>query len=283
MPELPEVETVCRDLEAALPRGAVAAVLVRFPGIVKSNGAVPAELLRGRKVSGVSRRGKCALIRFGDDVHLVVHLGMSGCLRVERMAAALPDHTHLIVRFRGSRRELRFQDPRRFGFLRLCLGSPSREDGFVSRLGPEPLDLSPREFWRRIHLRRRMLKALLLDQKFIAGLGNIYVDESLYLARLHPRRNSATIDRRDSDRLLRAVRRVLRDAIEAGGTSLRDYRRPGGDAGRFQRRLRVYGRQGTPCPRCGAVFIKEFMHGRGTHYCPVCQAGSPPTRCLLQE
>lgn len=275
MPELPEVETVCSDLRRELLGMTVASVQVRFPGIVQSDGFSPRSVLRGKTVSSVGRRGKCALIRFGEDLCLILHLGMSGHLRIERRNRPLADHTHLIVRLRGTRKELRFQDPRRFGFLRLHRGNPTENDPFVSRLGPEPLVISRGKFWDLLCSRRRMLKPLLLDQCFVAGLGNIYADESLYLARLHPRRNSSTLDRQDSDRLLRCIKRVLREAIRAGGTSVRNYRRPGGTGGMFQRRLRVYGREGLPCRRCRTPVAKEFLHGRGTHFCPACQVESP--------
>jgi formamidopyrimidine-DNA glycosylase len=274
MPELPEVETVCRDLRRALLGLTVSSIDVRFPGILESRTASPQSVLRGRTVSSIGRRGKCALIHFGDGACLLVHLGMSGHLRVEGIDHPLPNHTHFMVRFQGVQRELRFQDPRRFGFLRLHARGPVEQDPFIARLGPEPLEVTRGKFWESVRSRRRMLKPLLLDQSFLAGLGNIYVDESLYLARLHPQRNSSTLDPEDSNRLLRSIKRILREAIRAGGTSVRDYRRPGGTEGVFQRRLRVYGREGLPCRRCRTPVVKEFLHGRGTHFCPACQVNS---------
>lgn len=270
MPELPEVETVCEDLRRHLTGLTISSVKLRFPGIFSANGSSPASL-GGRTISSIGRRGKCVVIRFDGVVHLLVHLGMSGRLGVWQHGRPLLDHTHFVVHFRGTDLELRFQDPRRFGFLRLHRGDPAEGDPFVSRLGPEPLEISRAGFWERLHSHRRMLKSLLLDQTFLAGLGNIYVDESLYLARLHPRRNSSSLEREDSDRLLRSIRRVLREAIRAGGTTLRDYRRPEGGAGAFQRRLRVYGRQDLPCRRCRTTIVKEVFQGRGTHFCPHCQ------------
>jgi formamidopyrimidine-DNA glycosylase len=271
MPELPEVETVCRDLRERLLGSCVSRVEVRFPDIVETGGLPPGPLLEGRTISSVSRRGKCALVGYDGDIHLVFHLGMTGRLAVESAAAPLAKHTHLVLSFHGNPYQLRFQDPRRFGFVRIHRGEHARTDPFVARLGPEPLDLHRAEFQRLIAGRKRMLKPLLLDQSFVAGLGNIYVDESLYLAGLHPRRNSGTLHRKDSERLLRSVKRVLRDAIRSGGTTLRDYRRPSGGTGRFQRRLRVYGREGKPCRRCRTPIEKVWFHGRGTHYCPRCQ------------
>jgi len=271
MPELPEVETVCRDLRERILGSTVSRVDVRFPGILETGGEPAESILGGRTVSSVSRRGKCALVHFTGDLHLVVHLGMSGVLSVAPEDVPPANHTHLVVAFDRCPHQLRFQDPRRFGFVRVHHGTEAGEDPFVARLGPEPLDLGCAAFRRLIGTKKRMLKALLLDQSFVAGLGNIYVDESLYLARLHPRRNSGTLDREDADRLLRSMKRVLRDAIRSGGTTLRDYRRPSGDTGTFQRRLRVYGREGRRCRRCGSLIEKEWLHGRGTHFCPGCQ------------
>jgi len=271
MPELPEVETVCRDLRARLLGSCVSRVDVRLPGFVQTAGPAAGSILEERTVSSVSRRGKCALVGFDGEVHLVFHLGMSGRLTVEPGDTPTANHTHLILGFRESPFQLRFQDPRRFGFVRLHHGADAGTDPFVARLGPEPLDLGRAQFRRLMAGKKRMLKPLLLDQSFVAGLGNIYVDESLYLAGLHPRRNSATLLGKDSERLLRSMKQVLRSAIRSGGTTLRDYRRPSGDTGTFQRRLRVYGREGKPCQRCRTPIEKEWFHGRGTHFCPRCQ------------
>jgi formamidopyrimidine-DNA glycosylase len=275
MPELPEVETVVRELRAVLPGRTVVRAALTAPDLLRA-GSEPLSALAGLRVGEVRRRGKAILVSGtraeGDPADadvLVVHLGMTGrltWLATGGAGAATGDHLHARWIFSDGS-ELRYHDPRRFGFL--FAGSASAA-GEALRIGPDPFEITPAELARRLAGRRAPLKALLLDQRLVSGLGNIYVDESLYLVRLHPllpgdraARHAAVI--------LAAARRVLARAIRARGTTLRDYRRPDGATGEFQVRLRVYGRDGDACARCGRTIVKSTVAGRGTHHCPGCQ------------
>jgi formamidopyrimidine-DNA glycosylase len=273
VPELPEVETVVRDLRPCLVGRRLASVkqtsrhALRLRWRPAWNAASA-----GRRVGGVERRGKWILIRLDDDKTLVVHLGMTGQLTVGPAEAPIADHTHLIFSLDGGERELRFRDIRRFGSVTLFDGPQVLDDFFVrSGLGPEPFDL-PKKYWReRLRATRRNLKAVLLDQGVVAGVGNIYADESLFQARLHPARPARDLDDAESERLRRAVAAVLRRAIERRGSSIRDYVGGSGLRGEYQNEFRVYGRTGEPCPRCGAAIACLRLAGRSSHFCPICQ------------
>ncbi len=273
MPELPEVETVVRDLRPCLAGRLLSEVRrtsrhsLRTPWRPAWNAAVA-----GRHVFGVERRGKWIVVALENDKLLVFHLGMTGQLTVAPAATPLADHTHLIFSLDDGERQLRFRDIRRFGSVRLFPARQALEDFFVaSGLGPEPFDLSAK-YWRDcLRATKRCLKAVLLDQSVAAGIGNIYADESLFQARLHPSRLACHLDDADCDRLRRAVAEVLRRAIERRGSSIRDYVGGSGLRGEYQNEFRVYGRTGEPCPRCGAAIECLRLAGRSSHFCPTCQ------------
>ncbi len=273
MPELPEVETVRRGLEPLLVGRRLGRVLVREPRLRRP---VPLDLdrrLRGRTVLAVERRGKYLVLRL-DRGALLAHLGMSGSFRRCARSEPLRRHDHLRIGL-DRRTELRFHDPRRFGMV-LPIDGPLEEAPPLVRLGPEPLGpaFHAEHLLRLARTRRRRtpLHAFLLDQTVVAGIGNIYASEALFLAGLAPGRAAGRLTRPRAERLVEAVRRVLREAIAAGGTTLRDHHDLDGEEGWFARELRVYGRAGEPCPACGAAIRRQDVRGRSAFRCPTCQS-----------
>ena len=277
VPELPEVETLAADLRPQLVGRTVTACDVRFPTIVRhpTPERFTAELV-GRRIKAVTRRGKYILHHLdggpGEDTLLVVHLGMTGQWRCVRPDAPEPDHLHAVLALDGGC-QLRYRDVRRFG--RLLLGS---EPELVAarklpRLGPEPLDpdFTPAGLYRRLHARRAPLKALLLDQKVVAGVGNIYADESCFRARVRPDRPANSLSRRAVGRIHVALGALLHEAIANRGSSVDSYRDAWGKMGREQELLQVYGRGGEPCLRCGRPLSVVRLAGRTTVFCRRCQ------------
>ena len=215
----------------------------------------------------LDRLGKRILIRIEGGGLLVVHLGMTGRLLLEPVDLAPAIHTHVRMTFEGLSEELRFRDPRRFGGLWYF---PAGANGHLKALGPDALSIRV-PVLREITKRRRQIKALLMDQQVISGLGNIYCDEALFSARIHPLTIAATLKQDQIKDLACSIRKILRASIESGGSTLSDYRRPDGREGEFQQRHRVYDREGKPCVRCGAKVRRILAAGRSTHFCPKCQ------------
>ena len=271
MPELPEVETVVRCLRPRLAGREVRQVRVFFPPVVRRPGAAGLRPLRGRTVLGIGRRGKLIIIRFSGGLSLLFHLKMTGQLFFCEPGAPRDKHTRLAIAFRDPGRELRFRDVRKFGFAMALATAEAGSAPELSRLGPEPLSLGLAEFRRAFAGRRGRIKARLLDQGIVAGIGNIYADEILFEARIHPETDVSRLGAASWRRLWPAVGLVLRRAIRHRGTTLRDYRDGDGEPGGFQSRLRVYGREGEACPRCGAAVRLVRVAGRSSHYCPRCQ------------
>ena len=274
MPELPEVETVVRGLRAAGLEGArIAGVTVRWPGSVA--GATPAAFaaaLRGRTIRRLTRRAKYIVAALDDGRHLLVHLRMTGQFRVER-AGTRPDAHDRVILTLNDDRQVVFHDTRKFGRFRLT----SDPQAHLAALGPEPLaaNFTVAALRRRLAGRRRLIKPLLLDQTCVAGLGNIYVDESLWRARLHPCRRADTVTPAETRRLHAAIRAVLAQAVRAQGTSLGDgatnFYGVAGRRGRHADALQVFRRTGLPCPRCGHAIARIVVGQRGTHLCQQCQ------------
>ncbi len=283
MPELPEVETVVRALAPVLPGRTVVRARLTAPDLYR-RGSRRVGTLAGARIEGVERFGKAILIRTAHPQGprlLVVHLGMTGkLLFVAAGARQAPREAHLHARILFSDgSELRYVDPRRFGYFFVGDGAAVAAS---FDFGPDPFAMRPRELARRLSGRRAPLKALLLDQRIVSGLGNIYVDELLFATRIHPLTPGDTAAPAAA-RLLRAARVILERAIAANGTTIRDYRRPDGSSGAFQLRLSVYGREGEPCRRCRTVIARIEVSQRGTHLCPHCQpapvsAGKRPPR-----
>lgn len=286
MPELPEVETIRRGLEAVLPGTEIAGVALFRPEVVAFPDAEEFSRFFPGKVWGrPGRRGKYLLLEVADRV-LVISLRMTGqvvFLPAQAGSPAgggdngpeadvLPPHTHVLWHLAGGAR-LRFTDQRRFG--RLYLVRPEQVEKLtpVGKLGPEPLDpaFTPERLGKILSGHRRPLKALLLDQSLVAGIGNIYADEILFAAGISPLRPAAEVRPEEVTRLHLAAREILHEAIALGGTTVRNYLDGHGQAGGFQERLAVYGRNGQPCYRCGQPVVYLRLGGRGTCYCPCCQ------------
>ncbi len=284
MPELPEVENIAAGLREAVAGARLERVEIRRPGIIK--GLHRRRWRRfladvtGHRIACVTRRAKRLIITSDNGLTLLFQLGMTGkfLLDLEETspaAEALHKHTQVILHLQNGS-GVHFIDMRRFGRLWLLDGlDPDDPDEAMTAaglgpLGPEALEMDADAFRQRLRA-QRSVKALLLDQGRIAGLGNIYADEALFAAGVHPTRCCCEIDGDAARRLLRQVKSVLRRAIRAGGTTFSDYRSPYGDMGRFRRRLQVYQRRGEPCRKCGTRIEKMVVAGRGTHFCPACQ------------
>jgi formamidopyrimidine-DNA glycosylase len=272
VPELPEVETVVRDLR---PRLVGRRLTVREVGAQRLRlpwSAEWSDLLVGRRVEAVSRRGKWIVVELRGGLFLVIHLGMTGQLTVVPAKSPRANHTHVVFAVQPGSEQLRFRDIRRFGSARVF---PDREalDRFFqdAGLGPEPFDVEPAYFRDQLARTERCLKAVLLDQRVVAGVGNIYADESLFEARLHPTRLGCRTTAAEADRLRRSVQKVLHRAIERRGSSIRNYVGGAGLKGQYQEEFRVYSRAGQPCPRCRTPIERIRLAGRATHYCPQCQ------------
>jgi formamidopyrimidine-DNA glycosylase len=272
MPELPEVETVRRALEIELAGRSVATVNGRS---IAMRRPLDVERLRsvlpGRVFDRPRRRGKFLLLDCAPDGSLLCHLGMSGRIMLAARTADRLPHTHLIVGLDDGR-ELRFVDPRRFGLIHWLEPGDEAGDPSLARLGIEPLDpLAEKALPPLLHRRRAPVKSLLLDQHLVAGVGNIYAAEALWRAGIHPRRAGHRISMARLTRLAAAVRQVLAEAVDEGGTTIRDYATPDGNFGYFAVKLAVYGRQGEPCTRCGTTVRSAVIGGRTTAWCPRCQ------------
>jgi len=275
MPELPEVEATRRHLAPVLMGASIARVEVRRARMVRRQER-PADLperLVGRAITRVGRRGKFVLIDLSGDFVWILHLGMSG-----RIALADPDepeaaHTNVVVALHGGP-EVRFVDPRTFGFTAVYTPEEYAASS-LARLGPDALDELPRApaLARALAGRSAPIKPLLLDQRVVAGIGNIYADEMLWRARLHPARPGGSLDRDEVSRLRAAVRPVLEAGLRHGGTSLDDlaYLLPDGRAGEYLSRLRAYGREDLPCRRCRNPIRRTVLRQRSTFFCPECQ------------
>ena len=261
MPELPEVETVVRSLRPSIVGRRI--TNAKFTGLRVLIGSArkTANALIGRKIVAVERHGKFISIRL-DRGFLVVHLGMTGRLLID---GALSKWTHAI--FTLDRGTLLYEDPRQFGRIEYGDELPAR----VAALGPEPLEVSLEEFTRRLKQRKSPVKAVLLNQAVVRGVGNIYADEALFRAGVHPKRLASSLRANRAERIYLAMREVLAEAIESRGSSVSSYVDAEGRQGSFQADHRVYQRTGEPCVNCGAPIRRIIVGQRSTHYCPKCQ------------
>jgi len=280
MPELPEVETIRRGLLPQVAGKTIAAVEI-CPDAKgcrhlrrDEKGDFP-DRVKGRKVEGISRRGKYLLFHLDDDAVLVVHLGMSGQLLYREGKGERPRHARIVFRFRP-RGIVFFNDPRKFGEVYLYSPREGRKAVDPFSLGPEPLNdlFTPAALKKALKGKKSPIKAALLDQRVVAGMGNIYTDEALFRSGIHPRKAAGDLGPEQIRQLHREIRRVLREAIRLQGTSAADrqYVDTEGRLGRFQNRLRVYQRAGLPCPACGTPIETLRLAGRTAHFCPRCQA-----------
>jgi formamidopyrimidine-DNA glycosylase len=270
VPELPEVETTRRGIEAHVSGQTIASVEVRQP---KLRWRVPQGLpqkLKDARIDGLDRRGKYLLFKTSSGT-LIVHLGMSGSLRMVRNGVPPQAHDHVDVRL-GNGLTLRLRDPRRFGAVLWTPSDPLRHP-LLSALGPEPLSEGFDGAWlsQRARGRRAAVKTLIMNSHVVVGIGNIYASEALFLAGINPARPAGRISARRFDRLAEAVKQVLEEALEQGGTTLRDFVNGAGEPGYFAQSLRVYGRQGEPCLNCGAPVRARVLAQRASYYCSRCQ------------
>ena len=260
MPELPEVETVVRTVEPRIAGRRIISASFNSRYVTPGNRSALAARLAGRYIESVRRRGKFIVISL-DRGTLAVHLGMTGRLLVSGQPG---EYTHGVFTLDDG--QILYDDPRQFGRIEWSAGPPKR----VARLGPEPLEIGIEEF--RVRLKRKArIKALLLNQTFLAGLGNIYADESLFKAGIHPLASAAKLTAPRAARLHQAIRETLMQAIAMGGSSISDYVDGNGERGWFQIQHCVYGREGEPCRRCGAPIRRIVVSQRGTHFCAKCQ------------
>ncbi len=280
MPELPEVETVVRGLQAHLPGRTITGIRLGKTDFIDDAAALE-KLLTGGRILSVHRHGKFIVAHLEKPptkqtqtefqparFDFIVHLGMTGNLIVRPASAPFPAHTHVWISLDNGA-ELRYTDPRRFG--RMLVLPESNSEKILGPLGLDPLEASEEQFRKLLHARRARIKAVLLDQHAFRGMGNIYTDESLWRARIHPARIAASLARDEITRLHRAVRAILLEAIRLGGSSISDYLNAEGEPGEFQLRHRAYGREAKKCSRCGARIRRMIVAGRSSYFCPRCQ------------
>ena len=277
MPELPEVETVARGLQLTIPGRRILSVTLGKTDFIDDPGALE-EHLPGRIIEKVERYGKFMLLRLSPaesagngaakPASLLVHLGMTGNLAPNAAAVPHEKHTHVTLLLDDGR-ELRYTDARRFGRIAyLAEGALEQE---LQPFGADPLEVTQEEFVQRIRSRRARIKALLLDQSVLRGVGNIYADESLWRAKIHPARLGAEITRKQAAALRRVLQEILRKAIVMRGSSIADFLDATGEPGEYQRHHRAYGREGKACYRCGSFIRRAIVAGRSSFFCPKCQ------------
>jgi formamidopyrimidine-DNA glycosylase len=273
VPELPEVETVRTQLAPVLAGRTFRSVRILDERLTRPvDPRIVEAQLEGERVQAVERRGKYLIVRFDSGLVLLVHLRMTGSFLVAR-GGELPEdlHRRAVVRL-DDVSDVAYRDVRRFGTW-LVLEQDEAEEYLAQRLGEEPLSprFTTRELARRVAGRRATVKAALLDQRVVAGIGNIYADEGLWYAHVHPLRPAGELGADEIAAVRRGVRRALRVGIRRQGATLSDYRAPNGASGTMQDEFKVYGREGEPCPRCGTLIVKTRVAGRGTSFCPGCQ------------
>lgn len=268
MPELPEVQTIIEDIQKKTMGRTIREITFVTPSVWR-NGVPDDESIAGSKIVSLERKGKHILMHLSNKRTLIIHLKMTGKLVVGRKNNLPEKHTHLIVRF--DRGELRFNDIRRFGYLDYAKSSELGKLEYLAALGPDAKEIPKDEFVRILKSKSKMIKAALLDQNLISGMGNIYTDETLFAAGVHPARKSSNLSI-DRLRKLHAIMNTILDrAIIARGSSISDYVDGIGRKGKFQKSLKVYSRAGRPCPKCGAAIRVKKIAGRSSYFCPQCQ------------
>ncbi|HTZ49009.1 MAG TPA: bifunctional DNA-formamidopyrimidine glycosylase/DNA-(apurinic or apyrimidinic site) lyase [Verrucomicrobiae bacterium] len=275
MPELPEVETVARGLQLTIAGQKILSVTLGKTDFIDNPEALEREL-PGRTIVRVERYGKFILLRlssgkgtaYDGKTALLVHLGMTGALMPQAVRAPHAKHTHVVMTLSDGR-ELRYVDPRRFGRMAYLAGDVLAQE--LQRFGADPLDVALQEFTRRIQQRKARIKALLLDQSVLRGVGNIYADESLWRAKIHPARLGTRLKPAQVKQLYVALQKILRKAIVLRGSSISDFVDAGGIPGEYQQHHRVYGHEGKPCPRCKTAIRRIIVAGRSSYFCSTCQ------------
>lgn len=275
MPELPEVEVICRGLRPHLTNRLITGIRcsgkpLRYP----VPHAAMNELLCGRTIRAVTRRAKYLLIAMEDETLIIIHLGMTGNLGLFPCATPVKVHDHVCWQLDNGL-ELRLNDSRRFGAVWLLTPeqAANRETGFFGSTGPEPFDslCTPAHFMTLAQRRQQPVKTFLMDSKVVAGIGNIYANEALMAAGIHPARQACTLQEHDWQLLIPLIRRILTQAIACGGSTISDFINANGESGYFQMNFKVYGRKGQPCRQCGTLIEKIQLNGRASYFCPHCQ------------
>ncbi|RIU93755.1 DNA-formamidopyrimidine glycosylase [Oceanobacillus picturae] len=273
MPELPEVETIKNTLKQLVLNKTIEQVEVFWPNIIKEPDDVQqfSTLLNGQTISDITRRGKFLLFQL-DDYVMVSHLRMEGKYSVEPPGEAVKKHTHVIFRFTNGE-ELRYNDVRKFGTMHLYQRGEELLNKPLNQLGPDPFDATFTfdYFYQKLKKTERVIKSALLDQTIVTGLGNIYVDETLYKAGVHPLKKASKLTKKEVKAIQEQAIETLAEAVELGGTTIRSYVNGQGQMGMFQQSLYVYGQENKPCKKCGKPIMKMKVGGRGTHVCSTCQ------------
>lgn len=272
MPELPEVETISKTLKHLVKGQTIEQVHIYWENIIKHPSVEQfADALPGQTIHDVKRKGKFLLFML-DDYVLVSHLRMEGKYSVDQVDMPMKKHTHIVFDL-ASGEQLRYNDVRKFGTMHVFEKGTELQEKPLNQLGPDPFDdhFTADYFYNRLQKTTRAIKNVLLDQSIVAGLGNIYVDETLYLAHIHPLTRADTLSKEDAERIKRVAIDVLKQAVKQGGTTIRSYVDGAGEMGMFQQELYVYGQEDTPCETCGSAIVKIKVGGRGTHFCGSCQ------------
>jgi len=284
MPELPEVETIRRQLEKEIVGGAIAGVWFNQPKMLRPGAEGFMKGVKGKKVAGVKRRGKLLIFELGEGGCFVCHLRLSGRLLVRRPEDPPDDFVHVVLKLKTQNLklgkpesddlELRFAEARLFGYMQYLSDEVALEK-ILKKYGPEPLkDLDEDKFYSILRKSKKPIKLLLLDQEKIAGVGNIYANDALFLSQIHPQTPASKLSKNQADQLLQAIENVFKEGLKYGGASDQWYRQVHGEEGKYQEHFKVYGRDGQPCDVCGAKIKRIEVGGRGTFYCPKCQVKS---------
>ena len=270
MPELPEVENIVADLRKKILTKKISKVHIRLNKIIKNKKAFFINKVKNSKIADIQRQGKFIVLYLSKKYYLVIHLKISGQLLYLPSNHPLDKYTHVIFEFKDSNNQLRYRDVRQFGYMKLI--NESELDNFLSsRIGPDYLNISYKEFSHRLNHKRKIIKSLLLDQKIFSGLGNIYVTESLYRAGIHPKTISSNIKRIKMKKLYDSIQAILRKAIQLGGSSISDYVRLDSSRGKYQQAHKVYQKEGERCKKCGAEISNVKINNRSSYFCPKCQ------------
>ncbi|MFT8824316.1 MAG: DNA-formamidopyrimidine glycosylase [Liquorilactobacillus mali] len=272
MPELPEVETVRQGLRQLVLNKKIRNVIVLYPKIINGDTNIFIETLEGLTIKEIKRRGKYLIFNFDEDISMVSHLRMEGKYFVRQAGDEVEKHTHIIFEFTDGK-QLRYNDVRKFGRMELVKTDKVSDLKSLKKLGPEPTtsDFSVEDFADKLKKKNKMIKPALLDQNLVAGLGNIYVDEVLWMSKINPETIASHLSKNEIKTLHDAIITELAKAVKAGGTTIRSYTNAFENSGLFQFELNAYGRTGEPCRRCGTLIKKIVVAQRGTHYCPSCQ------------
>lgn len=269
MPELPEVETVLRGLKPVLQDSTIINATITRPNLRYPFPLNLCDRLQGQKIIGLNRRAKYLVIDLDSGESLIIHLGMSGRVKINSHPQL---HDHFILKL-SNECQIRYHDPRRFGFIDLTSTTHINQYKFFLNLGPEPFSdrFNPQHLLQTSQKRNTPIKTFLLDQKVVAGLGNIYVCEALFLAKVNPFMAASKLTLSLTRSLVPIIQQVLHEAIQAGGSTLKDHHQPNGEMGYFQHQFKVYGREGAPCYICKMPIHRLHQSGRSTFYCPSCQ------------